>query len=324
MLCKEIGDPSGLVLGEVDAPEPGEGQVRVAVHAAGVNFPDLLMVTGQYQVKPPFPFSPGIESAGEVIEVGSGVGEVKPGDRVIATHAWGGFAEEVVTPAASVISMPGGMSYEHGAAFSVAYGTAYHALVQRARLEPGETLMVHGAGGGVGLAAVELGKFLGARVIATAGSKAKLEVAKAYGADDLIDYAEEKIRDRVKELTGSKGADVIYDPVGGDATDESLRSIAWGGRILVIGFASGRIAEIPSNRILLKGCSVVGTYWGAFAAREPETSRENFRTLLAWYGQGKLKPHISRTYPLERAAEALTALRDRKISGKAVLVTGRG
>ncbi len=324
VLCKEHGEPSVLVVEEVAAPEPGPKEVRVAVHAAGINFFDILQVAGTYQVKPPFPFSPGGESAGAVIEVGAEVTGISPGDRVIANHPWGGFAEEVVVAAERLTPLPDGMSYEHGATFPVVYGTSYHALVQRAELAPGETLLVHGAAGGVGLTAVQIGKLMGARVIAAAGSAAKLETAKAHGADELINYREENLRDRVKALTEGKGADVIYDPVGGDVMDQSVRCINWGGRILVIGFASGRIAEVPTNLVLLKGFSLVGVFWGSFCAREPEQSGENFRTLLGWYAEGKLKPHISATYPLEGAAEALMALKERKITGKAVLVTGRG
>ncbi len=320
VLCREFGAPSVLTVEEIEAPRPGPEEVRIAVRAVGVNFPDLLLVAGKYQARPPFPFSPGIESAGEVIEVGAEVEDIRPGDRVLANHPHGGFAEEVVAPAATVYPMPENMSFEQAAAFPVAYGTGYHGLVQRGALAPGETLLVHGAGSGVGLVAVELGKLLGATVIATAGSAVKLEVAREYGADHLINYREEKIRERVKEFTAGAGADVVYDPVGGDVMDESVRCINWGGRILVIGFASGRFAEIPSNLVLIKGMSVVGVYWGSFIARNPERGRENFRVLLEWYGQGKLKPLISRSFALEEAAAALEALEARKVTGKAVLV----
>ncbi|MEE8248254.1 MAG: NADPH:quinone oxidoreductase family protein [Alphaproteobacteria bacterium] len=320
VLCREFGAPSVLTVEEIEAPRPGPEEVRIAVRAVGVNFPDLLLVAGKYQARPPFPFSPGIESAGEVIEVGPEVEDIRPGDRVLANHSHGGFAEEVVAPAATVYPMPETMSFEQAAAFPVAYGTGYHGLVQRGALAPGETLLVHGAGSGVGLVAVELGKLLGATVIATAGSAAKLEVAREYGADHLINYREEKIRERVKEFTAGAGADVVYDPVGGDAMDESVRCINWGGRILVIGFASGRFAQIPSNLVLIKGMSVVGVYWGSFAARNPERNRENLRVLLEWFAQGKVKPLISRSFALEEAAAALEALEARKVTGKAVLV----
>lgn len=322
VLCKEHGAPSVLVLEETEAPSPGPKEVRLAVRAAGVNFPDVLIISGNYQFKPPFPFSPGMECAGEVLEVGAEVDGIAVGDRVIANPGWGCFAEEVAVPADQILPMPDSMSFEHGAAFPITYGTTYHALVQRGALQPGETMVVHGAGGGVGLTAVEMGKLMGARVIATAGSDEKLEVAKSYGADELINYSTEKIRERVKALTDGKGADVIYDPVGGDAMDESVRCINWKGRILVIGFASGRIAEIASNLILLKGFSVVGVFWGSFRAREPELSRANFETLLEWYAEGKLEPHVSLALPLEKATEALEALIARKVSGKAVLKVG--
>ena len=320
VLCREFGAPSVLTVEEIEAPRPGPEEVRIAVRAVGVNFPDLLLVAGKYQARPPFPFSPGIESAGEVIEVGAEVEDIRAGDRVLANHPHGGFAEEVVAPAATVYPMPETMSFEQAAAFPVAYGTGYHGLVQRGALAPGETLLVHGAGSGVGLVAVELGKLLGATVIATAGSAAKLEVAREYGADHLINYREEKIRERVKEFTAGAGADVVYDPVGGDVMDESVRCINWGGRILVIGFASGRFAEIPSNLVLIKGMSVVGVYWGSFATRNPERNRENLRVLLEWFAQGKVKPLISRSFALEEAAAALEALEARKVTGKAVLV----
>ncbi|MCZ6524133.1 MAG: NADPH:quinone oxidoreductase family protein [Alphaproteobacteria bacterium] len=320
VLCREFGAPSVLTVEEIEAPRPGPEEVRIAVRAVGVNFPDLLLVAGKYQARPPFPFSPGIESAGEVIEVGPEVEDIRPGDRVFANHSHGGFAEEVVAPAATVYPMPETMSFEQAAAFPVAYGTGYHGLVQRGALAPGETLLVHGAGSGVGLVAVELGKLLGATVIATAGSALKLEVAREYGADHLINYREEKIRERVKEFTAGAGADVVYDPVGGDVMDESVRCINWGGRILVIGFASGRFADIPSNLVLIKGMSVVGVYWGSFAARNPERNRENLRVLLEWFAQGKVKPLISRSFALEEAAAALEALEARKVTGKAVLV----
>jgi NADPH2:quinone reductase len=311
VLCKEHGDPSVLVVEEIEAPQPGPDQVRVAVHAAGVNFPDVLITSGNYQFLPPFPFSPGMECAGEVLEVGGEVSGIAVGDRVIANPGWGCFAEEVVVSPDRLLPMPENMSFEDGAAFPITYGTTYHALVQRGDLQPGETLLVHGAGGGVGLTAVEMGKLMGATVIATAGSDEKLEVARSYGADHLINYSNERIRDRVKELTDGKGADVIYDPVGGDAMDESMRCINWGGRILV-------------NLILLKGCAVVGVFWGSLVNREPEVNRANFETLLEWYADGKLKPHISMTLPLEQAVEALEALIARKVSGKAVLTVGGG
>ena len=319
LLCREYGDPSVLVLDEIEAPRPGAGEVRLGVRAVGVNFPDVLITAGNYQFKPDFPFSPGMECAGEVLELGDGVEGVRVGDRVIAMPGYGAFREELVVSAQKLLPMPPSMSYQHGAAFPVTYGTTIHALKQRADLQPGEVLCVHGAGGGVGISAVEIGKVMGARVIATAGSDEKLEAARRHGAEVLINYSREKIRDAVKAATEGKGADVIYDPVGGDAMDESIRCINWNGRILVIGFASGRIAEIPSNLVLLKSCAIVGVFWGAFTGKEPALNAENFETLMQWYEAGKLKPHVSMTVPLERTVEALRALIERKVIGKAVV-----
>ncbi|HYM31028.1 MAG TPA: NADPH:quinone oxidoreductase family protein [Candidatus Cybelea sp.] len=319
VLCKAYGPPESLVLEDVPSPKVGQNQVRIAVHAAGVNFPDLLVTQGKYQFKPPFPFSPGMEVGGVVLEVAPDVKTVKVGDRVMASTGTGGFAEEVVAPGQSVYRIPDSMDFASAAAFPITYGTTYHALIDRGHLKAGEWLLVHGAGGGVGLTAVEVGKLLGARVIATAGSDEKLAVAKKYGADHLINYSHEKVRDRVKEITGDKGADVIYDPVGGDVFDESLRCIAWEGRLLVIGFAAGRIPQAPANLILLKGCEVVGVFWGSFTARTPDANRKNFETMLKWYAEGKLKPYVSSTYPLDKVADAMNALAARKVAGKAVI-----
>lgn len=319
MICKEYGPPESLVLGELPRPELGDNDIRIRVHACGVNFPDTLIIEGKYQIKPPMPFAPGGEVAGEVIEVGAKVKTHKLGDRVMALTGYGGFAEEAVTDASRAIPMPEGMDYVTAAGFSMVYGTAYHALVQRGRLQPGENLLVLGASGGVGLAAVEIGKALGARVIAAASSAEKLQVTKEHGADELINYSEEDLKERVRELTGGVGADVIFDPVGGDAFDQCLRAINWDGRLLVIGFASGRIPQAPANLPLLKGCSIVGVFWGAFVGHEPKTNFQNFQQLFKLYGQGKLKPHVCRTYPLEQAAAALNDLLERRVTGKVVL-----
>jgi len=324
VLCKAYGPPESLVVEETAAPAVGKKQVKIAVHAAGLNFPDTLIIQGKYQFKPPFPFSPGMEIGGVVSEVGPEVTLVKPGDRVMASTGNGGFAEEAVAPEQAVYRIPDSMDFASAAAFPITYGTTYHALIDRAQMKPGEWLLVHGAGGGVGLNAVEMGKLLGARVIATAGSDEKLQVAKQYGADHLINYSNEKVRDRVKEITGGNGADVIYDPVGGDVFDESMRCIAWEGRLLVIGFASGRIPQLPVNLVLLKGCEVVGVFWGSFTAREPDRNRANFATMLKWYAEGKLKPHVSATYSLDQVPQAMQALLDRKIAGKAVITVRRG
>lgn len=298
---------------------PGSGQVKIAVHAAGLNFPDTLMVAGKYQVKPPLPFSPGMECAGVVMEVGAGVSEVKTGDRVMASPGVGAMAEEVIAPAAGTFRIPDTMSFEQAAGFPVTYGTTYYALVDRARLKPGEVLMVHGAAGGVGSNAVEIGKILGATVIATAGSDAKLEVARGYGADHTINYSTESIKDRTRALTLDRGADVIFDPVGGDVFDESLRCIAPEGRLLVIGFASGRIPTAPANLMLLKDASLVGVFWGGFTKRDPARNRKNFESMFRWFEAGKLRPPVSKVYPLAAVPQAMNALLSRQATGKLVI-----
>jgi len=325
VLCKAYGPPESLSFEETESPPLARGGVRIGVHASGVNFPDVLIIKGEYQFKPPFPFSPGAEVSGVVLEVGSDVKDFAVGDRVIGMTGWNGFAEEAVVDAAKCLKMPAQMDFATGAALPMTYGTSYHALVQRGQLEAGETLLVHGATGGVGTAAVEIGKLLGAKVIATAGSDEKLAtLQKLYGVEHVINYRSNAgWRDRVKELTGGQGADVIYDPVGGDVFEQSLRCINWNGRLLVIGFASGPIPSAKANLILLKGCAVVGVFWGAFSAREPETNAANFKQLMSWYEQGKLKPAISHRFPLERAADALNAIVRREVVGKAVLLSSR-
>ncbi|BCA26270.1 NADPH:quinone oxidoreductase family protein [Pseudomonas otitidis] len=319
VLCKAFGPAETLVLEEVASPEPKKNEVLIDVHAAGVNFPDTLIIEGKYQFKPPFPFSPGGEAAGTVAAVGEKITHLKPGDRVMALTGWGSFAEQVAVPGYNVMPIPKGIDFNSAAAFGMTYGTSMHALKQRANLQPGETLLVLGASGGVGLAAVEIGKAMGARVIAAASSDEKLEVAKAAGADLLINYSTSSLKEKVKELTGGQGADVIYDPVGGDLFDEAVRSIAWNGRLLVVGFASGRIPELPVNLALLKGAAVVGVFWGSFAQRQPQDNLANFQQLFAWHAEGKLKPLVSQTFPLERAAEAINALGQRKAVGKVVV-----
>ncbi len=321
ILCKAYGPPASLVVENVPSPRPGPGQAVVSVAAAGVNFPDTLIIQGKYQFKPDLPFSPGAELAGVVKEVGEGVGEVQPGDHVAAILGWGAFAEEALVEASTLVPVPPGMDAKVAASFAMAYATSLHALQDRARLAPGETLLVLGAAGGVGLAAVELGKVLGARVLAAASSAARLEICRQHGADDLVDYSAPGWRDRVKELTGGRGVDVIYDPVGGALAEPALRLAAWNGRYLVIGFAAGEIPRIPLNLPLLKGASIVGVFFGAFAARQPRESRANMAKLLGWLGEGRLRPHVSAVYPLERAAEALEALAGRRTTGKLVLVT---
>ncbi len=321
ILCKAYGPPASLVVENLPSPRPGPGQVVVSVAAAGVNFPDTLIIQGKYQFKPDLPFSPGAELAGVVKEVGEGVGEVRPGDHVAAVLGWGAFAEETLVEASALVPVPAGMDAKVAASFAMAYATSLHALQDRARLAPGETLLVLGAAGGVGLAAVELGKVLGARVLAAASTEAKLEICRQHGADELVDYSAPNWRDRVKELTGGKGVDVVYDPVGGAMAEPALRLVAWNGRYLVVGFAAGEIPRIPLNLPLLKGASIVGVFFGAFAGRQPRENRANIAKILGWLGEGKLRPHVSAVYPLERAAEALEALAARRTTGKVVLVT---
>jgi len=319
LLCKAFGPANTLVLEEVPEPIIKKNEILLDVHAAGVNFPDTLIIEGKYQFKPPFPFSPGGEAAGVISAVGEKVTHLKPGDRVMALTGWGSFAEQVAVPNYNVLPIPEKMDFTTAAAFSMTYGTSMHALKQRANLQPGETLLVLGASGGVGLAAVEIGKALGARVIAAASTAEKLETARSAGADELINYTETNLKDEIKRLTNGNGADVIYDPVGGDLFDQAIRAIAWNGRLLVVGFASGRIPELPVNLTLLKGASVVGVFWGSFAQRQPQDNAANFKQLFAWFEEGKLKPLVSEVYPLERAGEAIDVLGGRRAVGKVVI-----
>ena len=321
VLCKKLGPPEDLVVEEIPSLEPRAGQVVISVKAAGVNFPDTLIIQGKYQFKPEPPFSPGGEAAGIVKSVGEGVTSVKPGDRVIAAATWGGFAQEMVADADRLVPMPDGMDFVPASAFILTYGTSYHALKDRAHLQPGETMLVLGASGGVGLAALQIGKAMGARVIAAASSDAKLELCKRNGADEVINYGTEDLRSRIKQLTGGKGVDVVYDPVGGPYSEPALRDMAWNGRFLVVGFAAGDIPKIPLNLALLKGCSIVGVFWGAFTRNEAERNQRNNEELMQMYLAGKVKPHIHATYPLERAAEALNEVLYKRVTGKVVLVT---
>jgi len=290
--------------------------------AASVNFPDVLIIQNKYQFKPPLPFSPGSELAGVVKEAGAGVAGFKAGDRVIAFTTYGAFAEEVKTEAARLLPLPEGMDFKTGAAFLLTYGTSDHALRDRAALRAGETLLVLGAAGGVGLAAIEIGKALGARVIACASSADKLAVCREHGADEGIDYAKEDLRERIKALTDGKGVDVVYDAVGGPYTEPAFRSLAWRGRLLVVGFAAGEIPKLPLNLALLKGASVIGVFWGDFVRREPKEFERSLRQLGEWYRQGKLRPHVSQTFPLEKAVEALKLMAARQVKGKVVLTAG--
>ncbi len=319
LLCKQWGDPDTLVVEEQASKAPTGGEVQIRVRACGVNFADTLMVQGLYQVKPPFPFSPGLELAGEVIAVGEGVSHVKPGQRVMAISQWGGMAQEVNVAAMSVIPIPDSIDFPTAAAFPVAYGTSHLALDHRAHLQKGETLLVLGAAGGVGLTAVEIGKQMGATVIACASTPTKLELTKQYGADFTIDYSKEPLRDSIKSITGGKGVNVVYDPVGGELFDPSLRSMAWEGRYMVIGFASGTIPQLPVNLTLVKNCAVMGVYWGAYSFTNPKILSDSLTTLLGWHAEGKLKPHISHTFLLEQGAQALKTLMQRKAMGKVVV-----
>ena len=321
VLCKEWGGPEKLVVENVASPAMREGSVRIAVKAAGINFADLLLVSGQYQEKPPLPFTPGMEAAGTVSEIGAGASGFSVGDRVMALTGTGAYAEEVVVDAGRIYRIPDAMDFATAAGFPVAYGTSHGALDWRAHLKAGEWLMVHGSAGGVGLTAVEIGKVMGAKVIACAGGPEKLEIARQHGADHLIDYSREDIRERVKAITGGRGADVVYDPVGGDAFDASLRSIAWGGRIVVIGFASGRIPQAPANILLVKNIDVIGFYWGSYQGRRPELLRDSYAQLLRWFEEGKLRPHVSAKLDLNDVARAMDLLRQRKSTGKVVLTT---
>ncbi|MGO4736724.1 NADPH:quinone oxidoreductase family protein [Bosea sp. 2KB_26] len=323
VICKAFGPLEDLVVEAKELGEPGPGEVRVAIEAAGVNFPDTLMVEGKYQVKPPLPFTPGTEIAGIVRSVGDGVTHLEVGMPVVGMVGVGAFAEECVVGAARLMRRPTSMDPVTAAGFSMTYGTSMHALRQRAQLQPGETLLVLGASGGVGLAAVEIGKAMGATVIAAASSAEKLEVARAAGADHLINYATESLRDRVKALTADKGVDVVYDPVGGDFLEQAVRVTAWEGRVLVVGFAAGTIPRIPANLLLLKGCALVGVFFGTFAARDRQANKDNFTQLFAWFEEGKLKPLISRTLDLADTVEALQLLAARSAIGKIVLTTGR-
>ena len=319
LLCKAWGGPETLVLEELPSPRPAAGEVVIDVKAAGVNFPDVLIIQNKYQLKPPLPFAPGAELAGVIKEVGAGVTGFKPGDRVIAMTMYGAFAEECVARVDQLIRMPAGLDFATAAAFTLTYGTSWHALKDRGQLRAGETLLVLGAAGGVGIAAIEIGKALGARVIAAASSAEKLAVCRAHGADETIDYAAEDMRARIKAITGDKGVDVVYDPVGGPYAEPAVRSTAWRGRYLVVGFANGEIPRIPLNLLLLKGSSLVGVYWGDWTRREPEAAAAGMEELLGWLAAGKLKPHLAARYPLARAAEAIAALASRKVAGKLVV-----
>lgn len=320
LLISELGSIDNLGVGDAPSPHIGPGQVRVGVKAAGVNFPDILMAEGKYQVKPDLPFIPGLELAGEVLECADGVDHVRPGDRVMAFARRGGaYAAEAVLPGGIVTPIPDTLDFETAAAFPVAYGTAHFALEHRGKLQPGESLLVLGAAGGVGIAAIEIGKLLGARVIAAAGSPEKLEIARAHGADATIDYTTESLRDRAKELTDGKGVDVVFDPVGGDAFTQAVRCIGWEGRILVIGFASGDIPKVATNMILVKNFATVGVVFGEHSWRYPDDTRARLTGLLPEIATGRLRPRIWKTYPIEDTVAALKEMQERSVIGKMVL-----
>jgi NADPH2:quinone reductase len=316
----ELGGIESLRWEEVPDPKVPAGHVEIAVKAAALNFPDLLIIQGLYQMRPDLPFSPGAEAAGDVISVGEGVTGLAPGDRVLGYSSHGAMAERFVVPAKNVFHLPATVPYEKGAALAMTYGTSYHALFDRAGLQSGETLLVTGATGGVGSAAMQLGKAVGARVIGAVGSVEKAEAARDFGADEVVLYGEgHSLKDQVKELTNGDGADVIYDAVGGDVFLETLRCVAWEGRILVVGFTSGTIPQAPMNLPLLKGCSIVGVFWGDFARRDPEANAANFAEVFRMAADGRIDPIISETFPIESAPRALGLLASRKAVGKLVL-----
>lgn len=324
VLCKTLGSHRDLVVAEVaPPPDPGPGQVKLRLRAAGLNFADLLMIGGSYQEKPALPFSPGLEAAGEVIAVGPGVTRVAPGDRVLALLDHGGFAEQALARASDLAVLPDGLDDATAAGFAIAYGTAHGALRWRADLQPGETVLIHGAGGGVGLAAVEVAKAIGATVIATAGGQDKLAIARDHGADHLIDYRTEPLRARIREICAGAqrgdGVDVVYDPVGGEVFEQSLRCTNWSGRLVLIGFASGTVPQIPANILLVKNLTVLGFYWGSYRKHRPDMLPQAFAELFAWHGAGRLSPHISHSLPLDQAVEALDLIKTRRSTGKVVL-----
>jgi len=318
-LCKSLDGPDGLVIEDIAVPQPGSGEALIAVKAAALNFFDTLITRGKYQTRPELPFSPSAEVAGIVEAVGAGVQGVGPGDRVMAYLGWGGARERVVVPAAALVAIPSGVGDAIAAGVSVTYGTAIHGLKDRGRLKAGETVAVLGAAGGAGLAAVEIAKLMGARVIAVASSPEKLEVCRAHGADELLNYETTDLKAGLRALTDGEGVDVVYDCVGGEASEAALRATAWQGRFLVVGFASGAIPQIALNLLLLKGADAIGVFWGEAVKRDPEGHRANMRQVLDWVAQGKLHPHVHATYPLSEIRAALAVLDRRQAVGKVVL-----
>jgi NADPH2:quinone reductase len=323
VVCKAWGLPDTLVVEELPDPQPAAGQVALQVKAAGVNFPDVLIIQGKYQFKPELPFTPGSELSGVITALGEGVTGFKVGDQVIAFTAQGAFAQQIVVPAQALIPMPPGMDFDTAAAITLTYGTSHHAVVDRAALKAGETMLVLGAAGGVGLAAIEIGKALGARVIAAASTDDKLAVCRAHGADATINYSTEDLREAIKAATDGKGPDVIYDPVGGIYAEPAFRAIGWRGRYLVVGFANGEIPKLPLNLTLLKGASLMGVFWGEFAKREPKNNMAAMRQLMGWLAEGKIRPLISGRYGLADTAQALNDMAARKVTGKVVIQPGK-
>ena len=318
-LCENPVGVEALTWRELPTPEPKAGEVRVAIRAASLNFPDLLIVQNKYQMKPPLPFVPGSEYAGVVDAVGDGVTHLKVGDAVAAFGGTGGFATHACVDAALVMPLPAGFAFDDASAFVLTYGTTHHALFDRAQIKAGETLLVLGAAGGVGTAAIQLGRIAGARVIAAASSDEKCELCRLIGADATINYASGNIRDELKKLTGGKGPDIVYDPVGGDLAEPVFRSIAWRGRYLVVGFAQGGIPALPFNLALLKGASIVGVFWGEFARREPKANAKALAELARWYAEGKVKPVIDQRLPMRELPAAYARMGSRKVRGKLVM-----
>ncbi|WP_422358697.1 NADPH:quinone oxidoreductase family protein [Reichenbachiella sp.] len=318
VLCESYGPPENLVVREIESLTPGKGEVVIEVKASGLNFPDTLIIEGKYQFQPDMPFSPGGEVAGVVKVLGEGVTHLKIGDRVMAGTGWGGFAEEVVGKATNVFPLPEGISFEQAASTMMTFGTSYHALVNRAELKAGETLLVLGAAGGVGTAAIQIGKALGAKVIAAASTDEKLQYCKTIGADLTINYSEEDLKAKAKELTTGHGVDVVYDPIGDRFTEPALRAMAWKGRYLVVGFAAGDIPKIPLNLPLLKGCSIVGVFWGGFFRNEPQVNSDNFKTIVKWLAEGKVQAQIHKKYSLDEVASAMNELTNKKVKGKII------
>ena len=322
LVCKEYGPPESLVIEEYDDPSPAEGQILVDIAAAGINFPDVLSIAGKYQVKTPTPFVPGNEAAGVVAELGNGVTQFAVGDRVIINTMGGAFAEKCAADARMSMPLPGDLSFEQGAGFSVTYGTSYHALKQSANLQPGETVLVLGAAGGVGITAVEIAKAMGARVIAAASTDEKLAFAESAGADMTVNYSKVPLKETVKELTDGKGADVVYDPVGGELADQAFRATAWHGRYLVIGFACGDIPKFPANIALLKEASIVGVWWGTWASKNPKLQMQNVMEMAELIAAGTLNPRVTESYTLEKFVDAFQAITERRALGKVILTMG--